>query len=189
MACTSSVTEHTPPRRNLQIKPDTSYKKREKKKTTKAQQKTAPGISSVTSREDSLALIWERMNRDYNGELWLAIQLTRYCLKTVWQALKWNGTGTDCRDSDMAMQTWELPATVKHMYFHLQPNRAKSQILDSSLSVLCTCETSWRSSIRCWKIITEQDIFLKLNFCEVLISCRRDGEKIHNPCLPSRAKW
>lgn len=39
MACTSSVTEHTPPRRNLQIKPDTSYKKKRKKKQQKHNRK------------------------------------------------------------------------------------------------------------------------------------------------------
>lgn len=63
-----------------------------------------------------------------------------------------------------------LPASVKHMHVHLVLNGAKSQISESNLSTVSTCETYWQNSVRYCKIISEQEFCLNWNFCEIFLS-------------------
>lgn len=113
----------------------------------------------------------EKEKRLQRGAMMLETYLAQYCIQTVWLALRGKGTGTDCRNPDKGMQTtWMPPASVKHMHFHLELNRAKSQISESNLSSVSTCETSWQSSMRYCKIISEQEFCLNCNFCEVLLT-------------------
>lgn len=47
----------------------------------------------------------EKEKRLQRGAMMLETYLARYCIQTVWLALRGKGTGTDCRNPDKGTQT------------------------------------------------------------------------------------
>lgn len=114
----------------------------------------------------------KKEKRLQRGVMMLEIYLAQYFIQTAWLALKrQRDCGTDCRNPNKRMQTtWMLPASLKHLHIHLELNGAKSQISEPKLSAVSTCETSWQSSMRYCKIISEQEFCLNWHFCEMFSS-------------------